>query len=213
MAAGITNAALKGGLEIIGKVHAGKNPQVLAETQKVFRIEKLPFEINAKQVEYRNSGIDLKAKLNEKLLQAKTKETSLSRRNLDSHEGVSGVQEGKQIGHTRLKHIGKSERWLQNRIRNEGIPSASSFHNYEVGNRTIGKFKKQYEAEINQWLKNKDTTPFEGVIDMKEDIGLVVNSNKKGTPLAAEKATKATVRLVKDNSEFGWHLFTVKLQK
>jgi len=67
MAAGITGATLKGGLEIIGKVHAGKNPQVLAETQKIFRVEKLQIETNAKQVEFRNSGIDLKAKLNEKL--------------------------------------------------------------------------------------------------------------------------------------------------
>ena len=212
MAAGITGAALKGGLEIIGKVRQGANPQVLAETQKVFRIEKQQIETNAKQVEYRNSGIDLKAKLNEKLLQAKTKETSLSRRNLDSHEGVSGVTEGKQIGHTKLKHVGKSERWLQDRIRREGIESASSFYNNNVGNRTVGKFKKLYEAEINQWLRG-GKPEFRATIDIKEDIGLVVNTNKKGSPLGAERATKATIRLVKDNSEFGWHLFTVKLQK
>ncbi len=136
-----------------------------------------------------------------------------NRRNLDSHEGVSGVTEGKQIGHTILKHVGKSEKWLQERVIDEGIPSASSFRNYEVGNRTVGAFKKLYEAEINQWLKSKTTKPFEAVIDMKKDIGLVVNRNKKGTPLPAERATKATIRLVKDNSEFGWHLFTVKLQK
>jgi len=65
IAAGITGAALKGGLEIIGKVHAGKNPQVLVETQKIFKIEKSPIETNAKQVEYRNAGVDLKTKLNE----------------------------------------------------------------------------------------------------------------------------------------------------
>ncbi len=55
--------------------------------------------------------------------------------------------------------------------------------------------------------------PFKMTIDMKENIGLIVNTNKKGTPLPAEKATKAEVVLVKDNSEWGWHLFTVKLQK
>ncbi len=87
MAAGITGAALKGGLEIIGKVRQGANPQVLAETQKIFRIEKSPIEINVKQIEYRNSGIDLKAKLNEKLKSAEIKPTQT--RNLTQTEQVA----------------------------------------------------------------------------------------------------------------------------
>ena len=128
---------------------------------------------------------------------------------------MSGVTEGKQVGHAILKHVGKSERWLQNRLLKlkQITPSASSFHNETVGNRTIGAFKKRYDAEINQWLKGENNKPFNATIDMKEDIGLVVSRNKKGTPLPAEKATKAEVILVKDNSEFGWHLFTIKLQK
>lgn len=67
IAAGITGAALKGGLEIVAKVHAGSNPKVLNETRQIFRIEKPSLELQgARQVEFRNSGIDLKAKLNEK---------------------------------------------------------------------------------------------------------------------------------------------------
>lgn len=140
-------------------------------------------------------------------------EAASGRRNLDSHEGISGIQEGKQIGHTKLKHVGKSERWLQDRIRNEGVPSASSFYNNDVGNRTVGKFKKLYETEIEQWLKSNTDKPFKATIGMEEDIGLVVNTNKKGTPLGAQEATKATIILAKDKSEWGWHLLTVELYK
>ncbi|MBA3786614.1 MAG: hypothetical protein H0X15_13955, partial [Acidobacteria bacterium] len=155
----------------------------------------------------------LKAGSFEQYLELRVVKQVSGRRNLDSHEGMSGVQEGKQIGHTTLKHVGKSERWLQDRIRLEGVESASSFYNKSVGNRTVGRFVKENKNAIQQWLKSKKTDPFKAVIDMKEDIGLVVNSNKKGTPLAAEKATKAEIVLVKDNSEHGWHLVTVKLQK
>ena len=146
------------------------------------------------------------------VLESRSIAAESGRRNLESHEGVSGVIEGKQVGHAILKHVGKSERWLQNRVINEGVKEASSFHNETVGNRTVGKFIKENREAINQWLKSSENE-FQATIDMNEDIGLVVNANKKGTPLPAEKATKATIRLVKDNSEFGWHLFTVKLQK
>ncbi|MBA3786616.1 MAG: hypothetical protein H0X15_13965 [Acidobacteria bacterium] len=87
-----------------------------------------------------------------------------------------------------MKHVSKSERWLQDRIRREDVPSAASLHNYESGNRTIGKLKKLYKAKINQWLKCKTTKPFEAVIDMEEGVRLVVNRSKKRTPLAAEVA-------------------------
>lgn len=97
-------------------------------------------------------------------------------------------------------------------MQNEGIESASSFYNDEIGNRTVGKFVKENRQAIEQWLKS-NVLKFEATIDMQEDIGLIVNANKKGSPLGAEKATKAEIILVKDNSEYGWHLFTVKLQK
>lgn len=65
IAAGITGAALKGGLEIIARVRSGKNPSVLAETQRVFNLEPL----NARQIEFRNSGIPLRRKLDQKLVE------------------------------------------------------------------------------------------------------------------------------------------------
>ena len=37
IAAGTTGATLRGGLEIIAKVHAGANPTTLAQTQGMFR--------------------------------------------------------------------------------------------------------------------------------------------------------------------------------
>jgi len=94
IAAGITGAALKGGLEIIGKVRQGANPQVLAETQKVFRIEKQQIETNAKQVEFRNSGIDLKAKLNEKLGNINKEQTKTEQ--IAQTEAVKLIKQAKQ---------------------------------------------------------------------------------------------------------------------
>jgi hypothetical protein len=36
IAAGITGTALKGGIDIIAKVRAGKNPQTFAKTKRIF---------------------------------------------------------------------------------------------------------------------------------------------------------------------------------
>jgi len=102
---------------------------------------------------------------------------------------------------------------LQDRVRREGVESASSFYNDSVGNRTVGKFIKENKEAINQWLKSDTGKPFKATIDMEEGIGLVVNKSKKGTPLGAQEATKATIILAKDKSEWGWHLLTVELYK
>ena len=68
IAAGITGATLNGGLEIIAKVRMGRNPQVLAETQKILKVEPEIETLTPKQIELKNSGDALKAKLNEKLV-------------------------------------------------------------------------------------------------------------------------------------------------
>lgn len=101
IAAGITGAALKGGLEIIGKVKAGKNAQVLAETQKIFKVEpKLPIELNFKQIEFRNSGVNIQAKLNEKLKAAENNPTQPKRlsktEQLSQAEAVKLISQVKQ---------------------------------------------------------------------------------------------------------------------
>ena len=71
IAAGITGATLKGGLEIIAKVRMGKNPQILAETQKILKVKPETETLTSKQIELKNSGSALKAKFNEKLEFAK----------------------------------------------------------------------------------------------------------------------------------------------
>ncbi len=73
IAAGITGATLKGGLEIIAKVRMGSNPQVLAETQRVFKVKSET--LTPKQIELKNSGDALKAKLNEKLNSSELQKT------------------------------------------------------------------------------------------------------------------------------------------
>ncbi len=65
VAAGITGTALKGGLEIIGKVRSGKNPQVLAKTQRTFNISKE--KVNAKVGGLQNEASQIKSKIQSKL--------------------------------------------------------------------------------------------------------------------------------------------------
>lgn len=72
IAAGITGTALRGGLEIIAKVRAGRNLQTLAETQKTLRIKpesevKINPEINPKVAELNSQANVAKANLNEKI--------------------------------------------------------------------------------------------------------------------------------------------------
>lgn len=69
IAAGITGATLKGGLEIIAKVRMGKNPQTLAETQRIIKVKPESEISTSKQIELKNSGDTIRAKLNEKLNQ------------------------------------------------------------------------------------------------------------------------------------------------
>lgn len=113
IAAGITGAALKGGLEIVARVYAGSNPKTLAETRKIFKIEKSPLEINTKQIEFRNSGIDLKAKLNEKL-EGVTQIENNSQKQIkyttkEMLQQYAGEETGKVWG-TKVKYLGEKER-------------------------------------------------------------------------------------------------------
>ena len=85
IAAGITGATLNGGLEIIAKVRMGKNPQILAETQQILNVKPETETLTSKQIELKNSGDALKAKLNEKLNsneQVKTERLALQKANL-----------------------------------------------------------------------------------------------------------------------------------
>ncbi len=65
LAAGITGAALTTGVHIIGNIRAGKNPQVLAKTQRNFGISKE--KISAKVGNLQNQADQIKAKIQNKL--------------------------------------------------------------------------------------------------------------------------------------------------
>jgi hypothetical protein len=65
IAAGITGTALKGGIDIIIKIRAGKNPQTLAETQRIFSVSKE--KINAKVGDLQTQANQLKSKIQNKL--------------------------------------------------------------------------------------------------------------------------------------------------
>jgi len=122
------------------------------------------------------------------------------RRNVQSHEDLGG--------HTGERHIGKSENWLKNRLRNEPeTENASSFYNENVANRTQGEFVQGFREELKAWLETKEGR-FVREITMKEPIGIVVRRNKKGEPLAAVQTNKARMILVRDNSSQGWHILT-----
>ncbi len=65
VAAGITGAALTTGVQIIGNIRAGKNPQILAKTQRNFGISKE--KISAKVGNLQNQADQIKAKIQNKL--------------------------------------------------------------------------------------------------------------------------------------------------
>ena len=68
------------------------------------------------------------------------------RRDVEGHD-----DEG---GHTDDRHIGKSERWLRDRINREGMKEASSFYDYPSANLTQARFVKENKKEIEAWLEN-----------------------------------------------------------
>jgi hypothetical protein len=90
IAAGITGTALKGGLDIIIKIRAGKNPQTLAETQKTFSVK--PQKVtNAKVEDLQIQGSDIKAKLNAKVETSSVKTTRLAKQ-----EAVKTINQAKK---------------------------------------------------------------------------------------------------------------------
>lgn len=123
------------------------------------------------------------------------------RRNIDVHDLFGG--------HNREQHIGRSENWLRNRLDTD--PSlkdtkyASSFRNEEVANRVLGKFVKQYEKELETFLKTPNKGKLEIVFETGEpSLGLGVKRGKSGT----WDSTRAYVMIVKDTSEKGWYIHT-----
>lgn len=123
-----------------------------------------------------------------------------SRRTIDTQDLLGG--------HIREEHVGRSEAWLRNRLNqpeNSSLNFASSFKNEEIANRIIGKFVRQFERDIEKFLKNSKSLKLEVVFDTGEQsLGTGVTRRKSGV----WDSTKAYVMIVKDNSEKGWHVLT-----
>ena len=134
-----------------------------------------------------------------KPMESRAKEVfSNGRRNIEDHEILGG--------HTKAKHVGKSENWLRRRLNNDPDMGdfASSFRNEATANRVQGRFVNKFKAEIDEWLLSNQTKPLLREIDMNEPIGIVVERGKGGHIVTE----KATLILVKDNSTQGWHFLT-----
>jgi hypothetical protein len=124
-------------------------------------------------------------------------ETRSVRRNLESHE-VAG-------GHTVELHVGKSEHWLNDRLRREpNLKFASSFRNEAIANRVQGQFVKRYRAEIESWLQSGSNVPLTREVTMGDPTGIVVERGKSGFITT----NKASVTIVRDSSQQGWHILT-----
>ena len=118
------------------------------------------------------------------------------RRNLRGHD--------KAGGHTRERHIGKADRWLRNRQRNDEIKEVSTFSSNAVGNLTQARFVKMYKKEIREWLDNKKARrPFARDITMDRETGRIKAGKGK-----IRSTKKAKVVLMKDNSELGYRIHT-----
>ncbi|MDQ3747873.1 MAG: hypothetical protein M3367_02490 [Acidobacteriota bacterium] len=122
-----------------------------------------------------------------------------TRRNVDIHDLLGG--------HIRDKHIGRSETWLRNRLKQPEMKNekyASSFKSEETANRILGKFVKQHRIEIEKWLEKPSQTPLKIKFDSGESAGIVVERGKDGF----KETNNVFVMLVKDNSANGWHFET-----
>jgi predicted phage gp36 major capsid-like protein len=114
-------------------------------------------------------------------------------------------------GHAIEKHVGKSDSWLRKRLLTEGIPSASTFRNKEVANRTVAQFVKENRAEIEAWLNNpKSDSIFQKSIKMSEPVGNVLEKGKGNAPDSKSFQTdRAWIVIVKDGYPAqGWRVET-----
>lgn len=121
------------------------------------------------------------------------------RRTVETHDILGG--------HTDIKHIGKSVEWLKQRLVIEPeIPFASSFKNAEAANRAEMIFVKRFEKEAGEWAKFGDINDwrFQRKMNIGEDLGIVVGRGKSGV----RRTTWATFRVIRDETEKGWHIVT-----
>lgn len=119
-----------------------------------------------------------------------------NRRNINTHELLGG--------HTIEKHVGKTEKWLRDRLIAEpDIAYASTFFDKELANKAQMETIKKFGAEFDDWAKNSTSSkPIKRIIDLNEPAGMVVGREKFGVKIS----NKVETYIVKDSTERGWHI-------
>ena len=76
------------------------------------------------------------------------------------------------LGHTRERHIGKSDNWLKQRLADDpNMNNASTFFNEAGANRAQGLLVKKHKLDIDRWLQGRDSQ-----LTFSFDAGSVVGS-------------------------------------
>ena len=133
----ITGATLNGGLEIIAKVRMGRNPQILAETQQILNVKPETETLTPKQIELRNSGDAMRAKLNEKLNLSEVKnQTNITSIKLSNEIEIKNAR----FGTIEEKQIAKS---IVKRHREKVSDSEMGNYGYLEGNLGEIKFNRK----------------------------------------------------------------------
>ena len=124
--------------------------------------------------------------------------TKDTRRNVDDHEGPG-------LGHTRERHIGKSDNWLKQRLADDpNLENASTFFNEAGANRAQGLLVKKHKLDIDRWLQGRDSQ-----LTFSFDVGSVVGSVLERGKARSEPSSKVFFLLRRTSSQpQGWYFHT-----
>ncbi len=179
------------------------DPQVVREAKET--VAKLAAEGKAEELKdflaqmHNRFGNDMVAELGDTVTET-VERINGGRRDIDAYELLGG--------HTVEQHVGKTERWLRNRLTNDpelrGEPFASSFYDKVLANRAQMQVVKTYRSQIDDWLKGGSGRPLRLEIDMGEPAGIVVMRGRSGSTVSS----KVRVIIARDNTAQGWHVLT-----
>jgi hypothetical protein len=115
---------------------------------------------------------------------------------LQAHESAGG--------HLLLKHVGRTEKQLAERIAGEGLPRAGSFSNRTVAEHVVSEAIEANQTAISLWLNGPKDAPLILVHVARNPVGHVM---VQGAARAVETCRFKLV-LLKANSALGWRIFT-----
>jgi filamentous hemagglutinin len=115
---------------------------------------------------------------------------------LQAHESAGG--------HLLLKHVGRTEKQLAERIAGEGLPRVGSFSNRTVAEQVTSEAIEANQAAISSWLKGSKDAPLILVHVARSPVGHVL---VQGAARAVETCRFKLV-LLKANSALGWRILT-----